>query len=290
MARPPAFAHPGPMTTAPRPAAPTGPGAPRAVGAVAVSALAEGGRSRLGRLRQEGSLKLLFPRPAGPALEGVLLNTAGGLTGGDRMQVQAEAGPGARLLVSTQAAERAYRAAGEVPARAAVALAAGEGARIDWLPQETILFEGCRLHRALRADLHASATLLAVEPLLLGRLARGERLADAAFRDRWEVRREGRLVFADALRLEGDLEARLGRAATLGGARALATLLMAGPGAEAMLSPLRALLPPASGASLVREGVLVARLLAEDGFALRRSLLPIITLLRGASPPRVWML
>jgi urease accessory protein len=281
-----------PMSPARRPAAPTGPdaAAPRAHGAVAVSALAEGGRSRLGRLRQEGSLKLLFPRAAGPALEAVLLNTAGGLTGGDRMRVEAEAAPGARLLLATQAAERAYRSAGGTPATADMTLAAGEGARIDWLPQETILFEGCRLHRTLRAGLHATATLLAVEPLLLGRLARGERLADAAFRDRWEVRREGRLVFADALRLEGDLEALLGRAATLGGARALATVLLTGPRAEAMLAPLRALLPPASGASLVREGVLAARLLAPDGFALRRALLPIITLLRGAPPPRVWML
>jgi urease accessory protein len=271
------------------PAAPPGLAA-RARGAVVVTALAEGGRSRLGRLRQEGSLKLLFPRSAGPALEAVLLNTAGGLTGGDRMRVEAEVAPGARLLLSTQAAERAYRAAGEAPARADVALAAGHGARIDWLPQETILFEGCRLARTLRADLRADATLLAVEPLLLGRLARGERLANVALRDRWEVRREGRLVFADALRLEGDLEARLGRAATLGGARALATVLLVGPGAEAMLPPLRALLPPASGASLVREGVLVARLLAQDGFALRRALLPIITCLAGAPPPRVWTL
>ena len=265
---------------------------PRAQGAVSIAARLNGGRTRLVRLRQQGSLKALLPHPRALALDAVLLNTAGGLTGGDRMAIDVEAGAGARLVVSSQAAERAYRtrAGAPEPARFDARLAVGEGARLDWLPQETILFEGCRLARTLRADLHPAATLLAVEPLLLGRLARGERLRDAGFSDRWEVRRGGRLAFADALRLEGDLEARMDRAAVGGGTRALATVLLVAPTAEAALRPLRALLPPAGGASLVREGVLVARLLAADGFALRQGLLPIITLLAGGPAPRVWTL
>lgn len=279
------------MSLAPGPVA-TADAAPRAQGAVAVAARLDGERSRLVRLRQQGSLKVLLPHPRGAALDAVLLNTAGGLTGGDRMAVDMEAGAGARLVVASQAAERAYRtrAGAREPARFDARLRVEDGARLDWLPQETILFEGCRLARTLSADLHPTATLLAVEPLLLGRLARGERLRDAGFSDRWEVRRGGALAFADALRLEGDLEARMDRAAVGGGARALATVLLVAPTAEAFLRPLRAILPRTAGASLVREGVLVARLLAPDGFALRAGLLPIITLLAGGPAPRVWTL
>lgn len=261
-------------------------GPPRARGAARLSALRDGARTRLGDLRQEGSLRLLFPRPAGPALEAVALNTSGGLTGGDRLALDARAGPGARLVLTTQACERAYRAAGGY-ATVDVTLRAEAGARLDWLPQETILFEGSRLRRTLRLDLDPTATALLVEPVILGRLARGEALRDAAFRDRWEVRVGGRLAFADAVRLEGDVHALLDRPATGAGARALATVLLAGPGAAGHLRPLREMAEGA--ASLVGDGLIVARLLAPDGFALRRRLLPLILALAGRVP-KVWTL
>jgi urease accessory protein len=262
---------------------------PRALGAVALSARAAEGAMRLGRLRQEGCLKALFPRAGGPWLEAVTLNTAGGLTGGDRLALSAGAGEGARLLLTTQAAERAYRAASGtalVEARLDVA----PGGRIDWLPQETILFDGANLDRRLHLDLAGDARALVVEPVILGRLARGERLTAARFRDRWEVRRDGRLLLLEAQRLEGDVHALMDRAAIGGGARAYATLLYAGPDAEARLRPLRALLPPEAGASCPTEGLLIARLLAPDGFALRAALIPLITSLTGSPLPKVWRL
>lgn len=261
------------------------------MGEVALSgALGPGGATRLKRLRQAGSLKALFPTPGGPALEAVTLNTAGGLTGGDRTRLSAAAGPGARLVLTTQAAERAYRAAGDAPARAETALEVGAGGRLDWLPQETILFEGCRLERRLRLDLAASATALLVEPLVFGRLARGEVLRDARLSDRWEVRRGGRLVFVDALWLSGDVAATLDRAGVAGGARALASVLYVGPDAEARLAVVRKGLRSGSGASLIRDGVLFARLLAPDGFALRAALVPLILGLMDMALPKVWRL
>lgn len=265
---------------------PADPRPQRTRGAASVAARREAGRTRIASLRQEGSLRLLFPRPAGEALEAVALNTSGGLTGGDRLRLDARAGPGARLTLTTQACERAYRAAGG-HAQVETRLGAEDGARLDWLPQETILFEGSRLRRGLRLDMEPTATALLVEPVVFGRLARGEALRDAAFRDRWEVRVGGRLRFADALRLEGDVHALLDRLATGGGARALATILLAGPGAEARLREVRELSDGA--ASLVGEGLLVARLLAPDGLALRRRLLPLILLLAGTIP-KVWTL
>ena len=255
-----------------------------------LSAKAGGGASRLGDLRQEGSLRALLPRPRGTALEAVLLNTAGGLTGGDRMRLEARAGAGARLVLSTQAAERAYRAPGEAAARVETRLCAEAGGRIDWLPQETILFDGARLERRLSVTLWGDATALLVEPILFGRLARGEEVRSGAFADRWELRRDGRLLFADRLRIGGDMAGTLDRMAVAGGARAMASVLFAGPAAASHLGAVRAMLPRAAGASLIEDGLLLVRLLAPDGFALRRSLVPLITRLGGMALPRVWSL
>lgn len=263
---------------------------PRARGAVTLTARISGGVSRLGDLRQEGSLKALFPRPVGAALDAVLLNTAGGLAGGDRMRAEAQAGSGARIVLSTQAAERAYRALGDLPARVETRLGAEAGGRVDWLPQETILFDGARLERRLTVDLAGDATALLVEPLIFGRLARGEEVRRGLFADRWEVRRDGRLLFADRLRIGGDMAGTLDRLGVAGGARAMASVLLAGPGAAAHLAAVRGMLPPTGGASLIEDGLLLARLLARDGLALRRALVPIMERLAGGPVPKVWSL
>ena len=262
----------------------------RARGAVWLAARRVGVSSRLGELRQEGSLKALFPRAHGAALDAVLLNTAGGLTGGDRMRIDTRVDEGARLSLSTQAAERAYRAAGEAPARAETRLTVAAGGRVDWLPQETILFDGTRLERRLTVELGEEATALLVEPLLFGRLARGEEVRGGMFADRWEVRRDGRLLFADRLRIGGDMAGTLDRMAVAGGGRAMASVVLAGSGAEAHLAAVRGMLPRTGGASLIEDSLLLVRMLAPDGFTLRQALLPIIQRLAGGPLPRVWTL
>lgn len=263
---------------------------PRAVGELRLTAELRDGAARIAGLRQQGSLKALFPRGAGPELEAVFLNTAGGLTGGDRMRIAAGAGPGARLVLSSQAAERAYRARGPVPARVQVTLTVAAGGRVDWLPQETILFDGAALERRLVVDLEPGARALIVEPVILGREAMGEVVRDLRLSDRWEIRQAGRIVFADALRFDGDAAALMARAGAGDGARAWAGLIFAGPEAAALLDPVRALLPATAGASLVREGILFIRILAQDGFVLRQSLIPVIERLTGAALPKVWRL
>ena len=274
----------------PLPVPPAPAGLPRAVGAVVLSAVQARGAARIAGLRQSGSLKLLFPRRVGPALEAVLLNTAGGLTGGDRMEVEVTAGPGARVVMTTQAAERAYRALAGTEARVTVRLAVRAGARIDWLPQETILYDASALVRSLHLDLDPEGQALLVEPLIFGRAAMGEVLRAALLRDRWEVRCDGQLVFVDALRLEGDLAAQLQRPAVAGGAGAMASVLLVGPGGAAGPAALRPLLPPGSGVSLLHDGLLFARLLAPDGLALRKLLIPVIETLSAAALPKVWSL
>ncbi len=245
-------------------------------------------RARVGptgieRLRQQGSLKALFPRGAGP-VDLVALNTAGGVTGGDRFTTELEVGAGARLRYATQAAERAYRSQPGEIGRIETRLRLEAGAILHWLPQETLLYDHAAIDRRFEADLAPDASLIAVEALVFGRRAMGEYLTDLRFRDRWRVRRSGRLVFADAIRLDEAIGG-LSRPVLANGAGAVAQVLVVSERAEA-LSRLPA--PTGGAASLMSEGVLFARVIAEDGFDLRRALLPYLEGLTGAAIPKVW--
>ncbi|HEX2526497.1 MAG TPA: urease accessory protein UreD [Geminicoccus sp.] len=224
------------------------------------------------------------------------MNTSGGVVGGDRLEVQIGLDAGTHALVTTQAAEKLYRSAGAT-AQMATSLQAGERAVLAWLPQETILFDRCRVERTIRADLHPTSTLLAAEMLVFGRLARGERLRDAFLREAWEVRVGGRLRWAERFKLEPPNEPLLDGLAGCGGAKALATVVFAGPEAPAMLetarSTLRATPGVRAGVTAVN-GLLVGRWLAADPAALRRSLAHTLAAWRGAllrQParlPRLW--
>ena len=243
---------------------------------------------RLGRLFQQGCSKILLPRSTGPMTEAVIVNTAGGVTGGDVIALSAEAGPNEALSLATQAAERIYRSSGGA-ARISTRLRLGAGARLDWLPQETILFDGAALERRLEIDMAADARLLALESLTFGRAAMGETIRRLHLRDDWRMRRDGRLVHAEALRLDAIPQTR----ATMAGVRASATLLYAAPDAEARRDAARAVLSAACPAAVEAgisawRGLLVARLLAPSAQALRAALVPLILHLRGAPLPRVW--
>ncbi|HET6972178.1 MAG TPA: urease accessory protein UreD [Phenylobacterium sp.] len=259
----------------------------RGTGRVVVDA--QDGRTRLARLYQDGCAKIRLPRDdRACGLEAVLINSAGGLTDGDRLSWRAEAGAGARLTLSTQACEKVYRARQGGRAEIATVLALGEGASLDWLPQETILFDGGALMRRLDADLATGARLLAVEAVVLGRTAMDETVRHGALADRWRIRCEGRLVFADDLRLDGPIAEAAAKAPILAGARAFASLLLVAEGAERFLPAVRAVLGASGGASAF-DGKLFARVTAPDGFALRQALLPALEALRDGAPlPRVW--
>lgn len=269
-------------------APPAGVALPRARGSLILSSKARGQVSAIDRLRSSGCLRALFPRSAA-TVEAIVINTSGGLTGGDALEITGRAGAGSHLTLTTQAAERVYRASSDV-ARVETRLSVEAGARLHWLPQELIVFEGGRLNRRLRADLSADAELLLVEPVVLGRTAMGERLRDIRFRDRIEIWRDGTPLYIDALDLAGDAEAQMARAATGGGAGAMVSLVYVSPDAEAHLAPLRALMPATGGVSLLRPDMLVLRLLAPDSMELRRSLLPVLDRLSRDTLPISWRL
>lgn len=248
------------------------------------------GRTVLDKLHQQGSTKLLFPRSYAPAMNAVMLNTGGGITGGDRFHLSADVGAGCHLVLTTQAAERAYKAQPGEVGRVETALTVATGARLDWLPQETLLFDGSSLNRRLKIEMAPDARALTVEPVVFGRTAMGEVLHDLAFCDRVDIIRDGKTEFADRTRLNGDAVAHLAGRATGGECAAMASVVYASADAATFLDRAREMMPETGGVSLIRDGILFARLLASDGFVLRQRLLPLIDLLSTSPLPRNWMI
>jgi urease accessory protein len=262
----------------------------RAEGRGHLAARALGGRTRLRELYQDGAAKIRLPDTFDASMEAVIINTAGGLTGGDRMNWSVVAGPGTHIDVTTQACEKIYKASAGT-AEVTTKIDVGAGSRVDWLPQETILFDRASLFRRLNVDLDESAEFLAVEAILLGRKMMGEAMENGLFRDRWRIRRAGKLIHAEELRLGDAVGALTARPAVLGGKVAFATLFYAGPKAEAYLGKVRPLLDGHMGGASAWNGKLVVRLSAPDGFQLRKSLIPVISALRNGAPvPKVWNL
>lgn len=249
-------------------------------------------RTAAARLYAGGGLRLRCPT-VGPGLrpdcEGVLINTGGGMVGGDTAQLAFEVGAGAAVTLTTQSAEKIYRSTG-TPTRVTTSLTLDAGALCEWLPQETILYDRADFHRRLDVAMADDARLLLVESLVFGRLAMGEVMASGTVRDRWRIRRGGRLVYAEATNLGDAPAAILDRDALGGGARATATLLLVAPDAEARLDAVRATLEgaPCPAAASAWDGLLLARLLSPSPAALRAVIIALLATLRGRAAPRVW--
>ena len=251
------------------------------------------GQTRLGDLYQRDPCRVLFPKPElGEPPQAVLLTTSGGVTDGDSLKMTIEIGPGGAAVATTQAAEKIYRAAkGGGHCAIDVAVRVSEGASLDWLPQETIVFQGARLKRRTVADVEPGGALLACEMVVLGRAASGERFVSGLLLDSWSVRRPtrsqtARLAWTDTLRIEGETPAGAG----FGAANALATVIGVWDAPRSHFEKARALLENAgdvrAGVTLVN-GVMVARLLGE-ATAVRGAVIRFLTDFRGRRLPRVW--
>src|SRR5262245_7119588 len=263
---------------------------PRTEGSVRLGLARKGERTRVVALAQAGAARCKFPRlgRAEPC-EGVLINTAGGLTGGDTFAIAVALGAGANATVTTAAAGKIYRArAGTVSVSVALSLAGN--AELAWLPQPTILFDGAALARTTEVELAAEASFLGVEIAIFGRAAMGERLRAASINDAWRVRRAGVLLFADALRLEGPVAQLIARPGLLGGAGATGLIVYVAPAAQERIETARAILHNAGGLAGVSafSGTLVARAAAADGRTLQAQLAPLIEALHGRPLPRIW--
>ena len=273
--------------------APIGWAAPhqRARGELCITFGRVGSRTTLRDLRQQGCLQARFPRPLART-EAVTLNISGGIAGGDRLSTVITLQAGAAATVAGQAAERCYRTLdAEAPARVRTRLVVGEAAALEWLPQETILFDRCALDRQLRVELAGSACFLGVEALVFGRAAMGETVRQARIADLIRVERDGRPLLHDATRLPREVAATLAHAAVAGPNRAVATLVFVSPDAPERLEGVRAALATcdAEAGASAWDGMLVARILARDAACIRTAIVAGSAPLRDGRPwPRTW--
>lgn len=253
--------------------------------------LQDSGRgTRVFDLSEAGGYRLKFPHA--DQCEAMIVNTGGGMAGGDHLALALSLGPKAVVVCSTQSAEKIYRAERD-RAEISATLTLEDTAELAWLPQETILFDGAQLHRQLRADMVASATFMACETVVFGRSAMGETVHKAQLTDHWDIRRNGKLVFAERLRMTGDIQALLDRRTIGAGARAITTLLYVAPDAEARLEETRTLLAPDDSAPVewgasAWNGLLCIRAVSTDASALRRQTARFLNRFRQRPLPRVW--
>lgn len=267
----------------------------RAIGELLVSFKPSDAETVLKGLRQAGCLRARFPRRLVPGWKDVvLLNTSGGIAGGDRLDLGFSVDTGASATIAAQAAERFYRCVvGGGPPVVRTSIAVAPGGAAEWLPQETILFDGSRLDRRLDVSVSGDARFLGVETLVFGRAAMGEVVRDAWVRDLIRVRRDGALLLHDAVRLDGPADAILHRAAVAGGGRAVATVVYVAPDVEGRLEAVRSALEAAAdtdAAASAWNGMLIARIVGADGASLRRVIMVVLSALRDQRPlPRVWM-
>lgn len=261
----------------------------RARGAVRFAVHAAEGVTRRGDLHESGSLRVRFPSPEDEGLSAVFVNTAGGVAGGDRFDVEIAADEGARLTLTTAAAEKIYRATGK-PAELNISLTANDGAHLAWLPQETILFDRARVTRRIDIDLAETASLLLCEIVVFGRSAMGETMRHGEFVDRWRVRRAGRLVFAETVRLDGDIGEKLAKSSIAHGGVAIGTALIV-PGDEALVERIRGASESFGGEVGISSwnGFAMARFCAQDAAKLRADMMAVLARASGRALPRLWL-
>jgi urease accessory protein len=232
-------------------------------------------------LREAGSTKVRVPRGGH---EAILINTSGGLAGGDAVSLSLEAGEGAELTATTQAAERIYRTLGPA-ADVTISLKANAKSSLMWLPHETIFYEGCALSRRIDVELADESTFLALEAMVFGRHESGEVVRRISVQDHWTIRKNGKLIHAEAFKFGPDWPV---SNAMLSENRATATLVLIAPQAEFLLDQLRHLIGPQDGVS-AWNGKLVARLVAKDGYTLRKALVPLVMACVGPQGvPKCW--
>ena len=261
----------------------------RAVGTVKFDVHLKDGATRRRELHESGSLRVRFPSPEQKGLSAVFVNTAGGVAGGDRFDIDIVAADGAHLTVTTAAAEKVYRSHGP-EAQVNIALRAGADARLAWLPQETIVFDRARVARRIDIDLSPTASLLLCEIVVFGRAAMGETMTHGSFIDRWRMRIGGKLVFAETVRLDGDIAGKLARRAVANGGVAIGTALIV-PGDEVIVERVREA-SEAYGAEVgisAWNGFAIARFCAQDAAKLRTDMMKVLERVSPSGLPRLWL-
>jgi urease accessory protein len=261
----------------------------RAIGAVKFDVHVRDGLTRRNELHEEGSLRVRFPSPEQQGLSAVFVNTAGGIAGGDRFDIDICTRDSAHLTVTTAAAEKFYRSHGP-QSQVNINLCAEANSRLAWLPQETILFDQARVSRSINIDLAESASFLLCEIVVFGRAAMGEIMSRGSFVDRWRMRIGGKLVFAETVRLDGDIASKFANRAIMKGGVAIGTALIA-PGDEAIVERIRESSDRFGGEVSISawNGFAIARFCAQDAAKLRADMMTVLGRASPSGLPRLWL-
>src|SRR5947209_10426219 len=261
----------------------------RAVGAVKFDVAVVDGVTRRRQLHESGSLRVRFPSPEAEGLSAVFVNTAGGIAGRDPFDIDIAAGERSRLTVTTAAAEKIYRAQGPA-AQVNIMLMAAAESHLAWLPQETILFDQARVSRTIDIDLAESASPLVCGTVVFAPAAVGEKMLTGSFVDRWRLRRGGKLVFAETVRLDGEIGEKLARPAVAKGGVAIGTALIV-PGDEAVVERIREAADSFGGEVGISawNGFAMARFCAQDAARLRADMMAVLGRASGVALPRLWL-
>lgn len=246
---------------------------------------------KLKRFYQSGSAKIFIPKTYAKTTEAVLVNTAGGLTGGDIFGAKLRADGDTHLTVSTQTAERVYCALGPQAAKITIDIDLGGKASLHWLPQETILFDGAGFSRHLKVEMDDAASFLASEMMVFGRTAMHETVRQGNISDQWRISRGGRLIHAEALRLDGHIDEKLLQPASADGGVCVATTLYVSRDAEAKADAVRSFFKnhdDVRTAVSAWDGKLVIRSVCGNTARLKKLMAQFIEQFRNIANPRVW--
>jgi len=261
----------------------------RVAGGTRIEIIKQAGHNVVASVSERDGYKVRFPRFRDTP-EGIFINTGGGVVSGDTVQHNISVAADASAVFSTQSAERIYRARGQETTRLKIELSLSERSELSWLPQETILFNNVRLRRTIKADMPISAKLLLSEICVFGRSAMGETVTNGSYHDRWRIKRDSRLLFADDIRLEGQVSETLAQRAVAQGATATATILYVANDAADKLPATRAILSELDfeAAASSWNGFLLVRAFASSTERIRAMIATISPMLSGRALPRVW--
>jgi len=262
--------------------------------ALALGFTSENRKTTLRSKHHDGPLVVQKPLyPEGQDIcHAIVVHPPGGIAGGDELSLDASTGEGASALLTTPGAAKWYRSAGPW-AKQGVAFDV-QGA-LEWLPQETIVFDGALADSAYGIDLGARAAFIGWDIVCLGRSGSGEKFSRGCFRSSVQVRREGRLLWRERGRIDGGGRL-LDSPAGLAGSPVFGTLFAAALDIDKkILEPLREQQPTlGAGAVTLLPGILLARYLGSSSEAARRYFIALWRILRPALlgreaiEPRIW--
>lgn len=249
---------------------------------------AEDEQTRVSRFYQEGCLKARHLRHKN-MLEIVSMNISGGIAGGDVLTSRVELGAGTRSVFTSQAAERIYRTLGEA-SRVTTKISLGQNATLNYLPQETILFDGFSLNRTLEIDFADGAKCVGLETLIYGRAAMGEIVHNGNLQDRIILKRNGNLLCRDVITVNGDIAAFLDLPGIGVRSQAMTSIFSVGSETDNLAPRLRDELGQHLAGISINKNIIFLRIIADEANELRQAVVSALNFLNGGALPRVWQI